>query len=45
MCNHENKTHESKEDLDDDCAGNLKGSSNLEETRPLILEKQNVYTS
>ena len=45
MCDHENKTQESKNDLDDDCVENLEGSSNLEETRPLILKKQNVDTS
>ena len=45
MCDHENKTQESKNDLDDDCVENLEGSSNLEETRPLNMMKQNVDTS
>ena len=45
MSDHENKTHESMEDLDGDYTRNLEGSSNLEETRPLILKKQNVDTS
>ena len=33
------------EHLDGDYTRNLEGSSNLEETRPLILKKQNVDTS